>query len=42
LRLASADPLAAPLIDPNFLGERDDVDRLIRGFKLMRSILSQP
>ncbi len=42
LRLASADPLAAPLIDPNFLGERDDVDRLIRGFKLMRNILSQP
>ena len=42
LRLASADPLAAPLIDPNFLSERDDVERLIRGFKLMRSILSQP
>jgi len=42
VRLASADPLAAPLIDPNFLAERDDMDRLIRGFKLMRSILSQP
>ena len=42
VRLVSTDPLAAPLIDPNFLGERDDVDRLIRGFKLMRSILSQP
>jgi choline dehydrogenase-like flavoprotein len=42
VRLASADPLAAPLIDPAFLAERDDVDRLIRGFKLMRSILSQP
>ena len=42
VRLLSADPLAAPLIDPNFLGERDDVDRLIRGFKLMRSVLSQP
>ena len=40
--LASADPLAAPLIDPNFLAERDDVDRLVRGFKLMRSILRQP
>ena len=39
--LASADPLAAPLIDPNFLAERDDVDRLVRGFKLMRSILRQ-
>lgn len=42
VRLASADPLAPPLIDPAFLAERDDVDRLIRGFKLMRSIMSQP
>ncbi len=42
LRLASADPMAAPLIDPNFLSDRDDVDRLVRGFKLMRHILSQP
>ena len=42
LKLASKDPWAAPLIDPNFLGHRDDMDRLIRGFKLMRKILSQP
>ncbi|MGE0498001.1 MAG: GMC family oxidoreductase [Ramlibacter sp.] len=42
VRLASADPQQAPLVDPNFLGERDDVDRLVRGFKLMRGILSQP
>ena len=40
--LASADPFAPPLIDPNFLAERDDVDRLVRGFKAMRRILSQP
>ncbi|WP_296448010.1 GMC family oxidoreductase, partial [Rhodoferax sp. UBA5149] len=40
--LASKDPLEPPMIDPNFLGERDDMDRLIRGFKLMRQILSQP
>ncbi|HET6598856.1 MAG TPA: GMC oxidoreductase, partial [Burkholderiaceae bacterium] len=40
--LASADPLAAPLIDPNFLSERDDMERLVRGFKLMRTILQQP
>ncbi|MBS0445968.1 MAG: GMC family oxidoreductase N-terminal domain-containing protein, partial [Proteobacteria bacterium] len=40
--LASADPHAAPLIDPNFLAERDDVDRLVRGFKAMRRILEQP
>ena len=42
VRLASSDPMAAPLIDPNFLAERDDMDRLLRGFKLMRGILQQP
>ncbi len=40
--LASRDPMAAPLIDPNFLAERDDIDRLVRGFKVMRNILAQP
>jgi choline dehydrogenase-like flavoprotein len=40
--LQSKDPFAAPLIDPAFLTDRDDMDRLIRGFKLTRSILSQP
>ena len=42
LTLASADPFAAPRIDPNFLAERDDVDALVRGFKAMRRILAQP
>jgi choline dehydrogenase-like flavoprotein len=42
VRLASADANATPLIDPNFLAERDDVDRLVRGFKLMRKLLQQP
>ena len=42
LRLASADPLAAPLIDPAFLQAPDDLTRLVRGFKLMRQILQQP
>jgi choline dehydrogenase-like flavoprotein len=40
--LASSDPLAAPVIDPNFLAEPDDVDRMVRGFKLVRKILGQP
>jgi choline dehydrogenase-like flavoprotein len=40
--LASADPTAPPRIDPNFLAERDDIDRLVRGFKAMRRILAQP
>jgi len=42
VELASADPFAAPRIDPAFLAERDDVDRLVRGFKAMRHILEQP
>lgn len=42
VRLASSDPMAAPLIDPNFLGERSDVERLVRGFKITRNVLSQP
>jgi choline dehydrogenase-like flavoprotein len=40
--LSSADPFAAPLIDPNFLAERSDLDVLVRGFKAMRRILGQP
>ena len=42
LRLRSADPLAPPRIDPNFLGDPDDVRRLVRGFQAMRDILEQP
>ena len=40
--LASSDPLAAPVIDPNFLADPDDMRRLVQGFKQMRTILSQP
>lgn len=42
VQLASKDPMEAPLIDPNFLGDRDDMDRMLRGFKLMRQLLAQP
>jgi choline dehydrogenase-like flavoprotein len=42
LKLASADPKAAPLIDPNFLSDPDDVQRLVRGFKQMRQLLQSP
>jgi len=42
LKLASNDPFKAPLIDPNFLAARADLDRLVTGFKLMRCILAQP
>jgi choline dehydrogenase-like flavoprotein len=42
VQLASADPMAAPLIDPAFLSHPDDVQRLVRGFKRTREILAQP
>ena len=42
LRLASADPQVAPLIDPAFLQDADDMARLVRGFKRMRELLQQP
>lgn len=42
IKLASKDPLANPLVDPNFFAVRDDMDRMIRGFKLARNILAQP
>jgi choline dehydrogenase-like flavoprotein len=41
IRLASGDPLAPPLIDPNFLAERSDVERMVRGFRITRGILGQ-
>jgi choline dehydrogenase-like flavoprotein len=42
VKLANADPASAPLIDPNFLGDSDDLARLVRGFKVMRELLGQP
>ncbi|MBK8667033.1 MAG: choline dehydrogenase [Burkholderiales bacterium] len=42
LRLASSDPLAAPRIDTALLQDADDMRRMVRGFKLMRELLSQP
>jgi choline dehydrogenase-like flavoprotein len=39
--LASADAMAAPRIDPNFFGEADDLQRMVRGFRIMRHILGQ-
>jgi choline dehydrogenase-like flavoprotein len=42
LTLASNDPLQAPLIDPAFLTHRDDMERMVQGFKAMRHILAQP
>ncbi|MBK9362607.1 MAG: choline dehydrogenase [Rubrivivax sp.] len=40
--LSGPDPLAAPLIDPAFLSDPDDIQRMVRGFRLMRTVLRQP
>lgn len=41
VRLQTADPAQAPLIDPNYLQDPIDRDRTIRGLKLTQEILAQ-
>ncbi len=41
VRLASADPSAAPLVDPNFLAEPDDLRISVEGVKISREIFAQ-
>ena len=40
--LGSADPFAPPLIDPNFLGEAEDLETMVAGFKVTRRLLETP
>jgi choline dehydrogenase len=42
LTLASADPFAAPSIDPNLLSEPEDAQPLVRGLRLVRRIFGSP
>jgi choline dehydrogenase len=42
LRLASADPTAAPLIDPNYLADSADLDLLLEGSEMARAIMADP
>jgi choline dehydrogenase-like flavoprotein len=42
LILASPDPRARPLVDPNLLGEPDDIEPLGRGLKLSRRVFATP
>lgn len=42
VRLASADPDAAPLIDPNYWAEPHDLEMSLRGLEMAREILEQP
>ncbi len=39
-RLASADPTAAPMIDPNYLDEQSDIDVLVDGMELIRETMA--
>jgi choline dehydrogenase len=41
VRLADADPFAAPLIDPGFLREPVDLDRLVAGVEMIRAAAAQ-
>jgi choline dehydrogenase-like flavoprotein len=39
--LAGADPMLSPVIDPNFLGEHEDVRTLMEGYRITQAIMSQ-
>jgi len=40
VRLAGTDPLAKPLVNPNYLSAPSDLDRLVQGMKLARDIFA--
>ncbi|MGH3679957.1 MAG: GMC family oxidoreductase [Natronosporangium sp.] len=40
VRLASADPFTPPLVDPNYLADRSDLDRLVQAVELARDIFA--
>jgi choline dehydrogenase-like flavoprotein len=42
LTLASRDAHEAPRIDPGFLSDAEDLETMVRGFKLVRRIFAQP
>ena len=42
IRLASADPAAAPRIDPNYLATAHDVQEVIQGSRLIRALAQAP
>ena len=42
VKLEDADPSSKPLIQMNFLQEREDMDLLLKGFHMMRGVLEAP
>lgn len=42
VEIASSDPVAPPVIRPNYLGTQQDVDEAIQGSKLIRKLMKTP
>lgn len=42
VRLADANPESMPLIDPNYMGEEEDVRVAVEAIKLVRKVITQP
>ncbi|MGF1661910.1 MAG: GMC family oxidoreductase [Kineosporiaceae bacterium] len=42
VRPASSDPFAPPLVDPNYFGDRSDLDRLIQAVGMARDVFAAP
>jgi choline dehydrogenase len=42
VRLTSNDPSVLPRVDPNFLGDEEDVRTAVEGIRISREIMSQP
>ncbi|NLA29092.1 MAG: hypothetical protein GX875_05485 [Propionibacterium sp.] len=42
VRLASADPLDSPLIDPAYLSDQADVDLLVKGLRMAQQVAAAP
>lgn len=42
VKIASSDPMAKPLIDPNYLADDYDLEATVEGLRQMRELMSQP
>ena len=40
IKLASADPPAHPLVNPNYLGDPSDLEKLVEAVKIAREIFA--
>jgi len=42
VRLADSDPTSMPLINPNFVGDEDDLKAAVESVRAVRKVMSQP